>query len=269
MGQNESGERSPESQLVQTYHWKGSGQGLLDLIEKWRRCVIQVAFLPLPEKISVWDMDFSRISPRTPAIAASSNQLAEEQLAPAMPPLPAPAAFPVAPVMEEASDRHTTRWQHRTAAPRTMPVDPWQSTSQQTSMPPQQWQSPAPEPQPSWIPCGSTRAGAAQSTMSPDTQRTSMPPQQWQSPAPEPQPGWIPCGSTRAGAAQSTMSPDTHRTSMPPQQWQSPAPEPQPSWDTDYSNRPAQWRNGLRQETPQPDVPYHGSNGDTGSSWWD
>eukprot|EP00435_Cladocopium_sp_Y103_P030993 s2188_g7.t2 len=189
MGQNESGERSPESQLVQTYHWKGSGQGLLDLIEKWRRCVIQVAFLPLPEKISVWDMDFSRISPRTPAIAASSNQLAEEQLAPAMPPLPAPAAFPVAPVMEEASDRHTTRWQHRTAAPRTMPVDPWQSTSQQTS--------------------------------------------------------------------------------MPPQQWQSPAPEPQPSWDTDYSNRPAQWRNGLRQETPQPDVPYHGSNGDTGSSWWD
>ncbi|CAL1142724.1 unnamed protein product [Cladocopium goreaui] len=242
-----------------------SRQSLLDLIEKWRRCVVQVAFLPLPEKISVWEMDFSRIIP-TPAPASSSeNQLAvAEQLAlPPMvlPPMLAPVATFAA--VEEAP-HHTTRWQHR---PR-------------TSMPPQQWHAPPQEPQqPPWIPCGSTGSGAVPN-MSPDTHRTSMPPQQWHAPPQEPQqPPWIPCGSAGSGAVPN-MSPDTHRTSMPPQQWHAPPQEPQqPPWipcgstgsgavqPDHYSNRPAQWH-----ETPQPHTKVcrkNGPGGDTGSSWWD
>jgi len=119
----------------QWIEWK-SRQGLLDLIQKWRRCVIQVACLPLPDKISVWDMDYSRVSPRTPTAAP-------EMLVPRVPQelLPcssiAPAPYPVAPCFpcvaphQQASPTSvgsTTRWNqaHPQCGQATQMIQPYQ-----------------------------------------------------------------------------------------------------------------------------------------------
>ncbi|CAK9084040.1 unnamed protein product [Durusdinium trenchii] len=43
--------------------WTPERERLLEMIQKWKNCIIQVARLPLPEKISVWDMNIKSSTP--------------------------------------------------------------------------------------------------------------------------------------------------------------------------------------------------------------